>query len=166
MRVVISLVMEVLMKRFAWGSCVGLLCVGILSAQEVPRFAFDIGAGFTQPVGNTGRHLDPGWNIQGGAGFNFSSYVGAMVQLDYNSMGINSTTLNNIGFPGGNVRIFSATLDPIVHLNPRGPFDVYLIGGGGLYHRTQEFKQPAIATFTCFDSFFRLFLDAVPTALA
>ena len=56
-----------------------------------------------------------------------------MVQLDYNSMGINSTTLNNIGFPGGNVRIFSATLDPIVHLNPRGPFDVYLIGGGGLF---------------------------------
>ena len=24
--------------------------------------------GFTQPVGNTGRHLDEGWNVRGGAG--------------------------------------------------------------------------------------------------
>src|SRR4051794_40167464 len=105
------------MKSLALKSCLGLAIVSALSAQEVPRFTFDLGGGFTQPVGNTGRHLDTGWNIQGGAGYNFSSHVGVMLQLDYNWMGINSSTLNNIGFPGGNVNVFSATIDPIVHLN-------------------------------------------------
>ncbi|MEO8048793.1 MAG: outer membrane beta-barrel protein [Acidobacteriota bacterium] len=150
------------MTRFT-SACIGLLFAGVVNAQEVPRFSFDLGGGFTTPVGNTGRHLDEGWNIGGGFGVNFSQYVGAMIQLDYNRFGINGTTLNAVGFPGGNVNVFSATLDPIVHLTPRGHFDLYLIGGGGLYHRTQEFTQPGIATFTAFDPFFGFYPAAVPT---
>lgn len=142
-----------------------LLSAGTLSAQqEVSRFSFDLAGGFTQPVGNTGRHVDEGWNIQGGAGYNFSSYLGAKIQLDYNSFGINSATLQRIGFPGGDVHVFSATIDPIVHLNPHGRVDFYLIGGGGLYHRTQQFTQPSVATFTAFDPFFGGFFPiTVPT---
>jgi len=150
------------MKRLAI-SCFGLLLIGSLRAQEVPRFSFDFGGGFTQPVGNTSRHLDTGWNIQGGAGFNFSQFVGVKVQADYNHLGINSATLNSVGFPGGNVNVFSATLDPIVHLTPRGHFDIYLIGGGGFYHRTQEFTAPSVAAFTAFDPFFGFYTAAVPT---
>jgi hypothetical protein len=144
-------------------TCFGLLLAGLVSGQEVQRFSFEVGGGFTQPVGETGRHLDEGWNIRGGAGFNFSQYVGAMVQLDYNRFGINGTTLNSAGFPGGDVNVFSATLDPIVHLTPRGHFDVYLIGGGGLYRRTQEFTQPGVTSVTGFDPFFGFFQAAVPT---
>lgn len=152
------------MYKFAFAVSCGLLCAGVMSAQEVSRFSFDIGGGFTQPVGNTGRFLDNGWNVQGGVGVNFSSYVGAMVQLDYNSFGINSATLNNFGFPGGGVHVFSATLDPIVHLNPKGHIDFYLIGGGGLYHREQEFTAPSVSSFTVFDPFFGGFYPvAVPT---
>jgi Outer membrane protein beta-barrel domain len=150
------------MKSFTF-ACLGLLFAGVGSAQEVPRFAFDIGGGFTQPVGNTGRHLDTGWNIQAGVGFNFSQYVGLMVQADYNRWGINGATLNAVGFPDGDVNVFSATLNPIVHLTPRSHFDVYLIGGGGLYHWTQEFTQPGIATFTAFNPFFGFYSAAVPT---
>jgi hypothetical protein len=61
----------VTMKKFP-SFCFGLSVIGSLNAQEVPQFSFDLGGGFTQPVGNTGRHLDEGWNIQGGVGFNFS----------------------------------------------------------------------------------------------
>jgi Outer membrane protein beta-barrel domain len=149
------------MKRFTF-SCFGLLFAGVMCAQEVPRFTFDFAGGFTQPVGNTGRQLDTGWNIQGGAGFNFSQWVGVMVQLDYNRFGINGATLSNVGFPDGDFNVFSATLDPIVHLTPRSHFDVYLIGGGGLYHRTQEFTQPSVATFTGFNPFFGFYNAAVP----
>ena len=74
-----------------------VLLGGTLAAQEVPRFMFDIGAGFTQPVGNTGRHLDDGWNVRGGAGINFSRYVGAMIDVGYNRFDINSFTLSNAG---------------------------------------------------------------------
>jgi hypothetical protein len=134
-----------------------------LSAQEHHLLIVDVGAGFTEPVGNTGTHLDTGWNIRGGVGINFSQYIGALLQLDYNSLGINSTTLSKVGFPGGNVNVFSATIDPIVHLTPRGHFDVYLIGGGGLYHRTQQFTQPGVATVVGFDPFFGFYQFGVPT---
>jgi opacity protein-like surface antigen len=90
--------------------------------------------------------------------------VGANIQLDYNRLGINGATLDRVGFPDGNVHVFSATLDPIVHLHPQGPFDVYLVGGGGLYRQTQEFTRPTISTFTAFDPFFGFFFPvAVPT---
>jgi len=153
------------MLRIALVSGVGLMSIcSCLSAQEVSRFSFDIGGGFTQPVGNTGRHLDEGWNAGGGFGYNFNSHVGAMLDLSYNSFGINSATLQNIGFPGGDVHMLSATIDPIVHLNPKGHLDVYVIGGGGLYHRYQEFTQPSVATVTAFDPFFGGFFPVtVPT---
>ena len=141
-----------------------LLCGGMLSAQEVSHFAFDIGGGFTNPVGNTGRHLDNGWNIQGGVGFNFAPWVGAMLQTQFDDMGINSGTLQNLGYPGGAVHVFSATIDPIVHLNPKGHVDVYLIGGGGLYHTYQEFTAPTVATFTGFDPFFGFYQYGVPAS--
>ncbi len=140
-----------------------VLLAGSLAAQETQHFTANIGGGFTQTVGNTGRNLDNGWNIQGGVGYNFNPYVGAMIQTNFNSLGINSTTLNNIGFPGGDVHVFSATLDPIVHLNPHGHVDFYIIGGGGLYHRYQEFTAPSVTTVTGFNPFFGFFAANVPT---
>jgi len=151
------------MKLFA--TCFTILLVGgSLSAQEISHFSFDLGGGFTNPVGNTGRHLDDGWNIQGGVGYNFAPWVGAMIQTQFDDMGINSGTLQNLGYPGGAVHVFSATLDPIVHLNPKGHVDVYLIGGGGLYHTYQEFTAPTVETFTGFDPFFGFYQFGVPAS--
>ncbi len=145
------------MQKLALTSCFGLLLTFSINAQEVPRFAFNAGGGFTEPLGNTGRHLDTGWNAGLGAGYNFSNRFGALVQWNFNDFGINSATLNNAGFPGGDVRVWSLTLDPIVHLTPRSKADVYIVGGGGLYHRTQEFTAPTIATVTGYDPFFGFF---------
>jgi hypothetical protein len=134
----------------------------VLSAQETSRFTFNLGAGFTTPVGATSQRLDTGWNIDGGAGVNINSVVGVMLQANYSEMGIGSNTLSNLGFAGGGVHTASFTLNPIVHLNPRGKVDVYLIGGGGLYHRTQEFTQPGLASFVGFDPFFGFYTADVP----
>lgn len=134
-----------------------------LAAQEIPHFTLNVGGGFTQPVGNTGRSLNNGWNIQGGVGYNFTPYVGALLQTEFNSLGINRSTLDNIGFPGGDVHVFSATIDPIVHLNPHGRFDFYIIGGGGLYRRYQEFTAPTVSTVTAFYPFFGFYAADVPT---
>jgi hypothetical protein len=132
------------MKKILISSCFALLLTGTISAQETQHLAFDIGGGFTQSVGNTGRYLDNGWNIGGGVGWNFSPYVGAMLQTNYNSLGINSTTLSNIGVPGGGVHVFSATIDPILHLHPKGHWDAYIVGGGGLYHEYQNLTAPTL----------------------
>jgi len=150
------------MKSFALASCMSLFLAGSMVAQEGSRFLFNIGGGFTQPVGNTGRHLDEGWNIQGGGGINFTPYFGAMIDLGYNSFGINSAALSNIGVPGGDIHVFSATLDPVIHLTPQRHFDVYIIGGGGIYHRYQEFTQPSVTTVVGFDPFFGFYSAAVP----
>ena len=97
------------------GLVLGLAGAGLLCAQELPRFSFSIGGGFTRPVGNTSRNLDSGWNVRGGVGYNFTDRFGANLNLGFDSMGINSDVLNSVGAPGGDVHIFSATLDPIVH---------------------------------------------------
>ena len=150
------------MKVFILAACFGLGALGVASAQETSHFAFSIGGGFTTPVGNTGRYLDDGWNVGAGFGANFNSYVGALIDVNYNSMGINSTTLQNIGVPGGGMHIFSATLDSIVHLTPKAHFDVYVTGGGGLYHREQDFTAPGVATVPGFNPFFGFYPVAVP----
>jgi len=131
------------MNKLVSASCFGLVCMGTLSAQEVSHFSFELGAGFTQTVGNTGRYLNDGWNLQGGVGYNFSPYIGVLGEVGYTSLGFNGTTLGNLGYPGGGVNVFSATIDPIVHLTPRSHFDLYAIGGGGLYHWYENFSAPA-----------------------
>jgi len=128
--------------------------VGMASAQETPKFTADLGAGFTTPVGTAGRNLDLGWGVHGGVGYNFSSRIGAKLNLGFDDMGINSTTLNTIGTPGGDIHIFQATIDPVVHLAPKGRFDFYVTGGGGVFHRYQEFTQPTVVTGTMFNPFF------------
>jgi Outer membrane protein beta-barrel domain len=130
------------MNKLVLVSCFGFLCIGSLSAQEVSHFSFELGGGFTQTVGNTGRYLDDGWNLQGGVGYNFSNRIGVMGELGYTQLGFNGTTLSNLGYPGGGVNVFSATIDPIVHLTPKSHFDVYAIGGGGLYHWHESFSAP------------------------
>lgn len=149
------------MKIYSVG--IGLLLAGTVAfAQEGPRFTFGAGAGFTQPMGNTGRNLDLGWNVRGNVGYKFSDHVGANLNVGYDSMGINSTTLTSIGVPGGDVHIFSATLDPVVHLNPRGHVDFYITGGGGLFHWYQQFTQPSVAVVPGFNPFFGFFNATVP----
>ena len=143
--------------------CVGLMAAGSVYAQETPPLAFNVGAGFTTPVGGTGTRLNTGWNVSAGIGYNFSKDVGALVQFNDNQFDINRATVTNLGFPGGDVNLWSLTLNPIVHTNPRGPVDLYFIGGGGLYHWRQEFTQPTVAIFRGFDPFFGFFNAAIPT---
>jgi hypothetical protein len=151
------------MKRFAIASCLAVSMVGALSAQEFSHFAFKIGAGFTQGVSDTGTRTDLGWNARLGAGVNFNPYVGLMVNGGYDNMGINSSTLATYGAPGGRMSVMSVTLDPIVHLNPKGHVDFYITGGGGLFHRYQEFTAPSVATVTGFDPFFGFYPVNVPS---
>ncbi len=130
------------MNRLALVTGLVFLGMGLMSAQEVSRFSFELGGGFTQPVGNTGRYLNDGWNVQGGIGYNFSSYLGVLSELGYNSLGFNGATVSSLGYPSGDVHVFSATIDPIVHLTPRSHFDLYAVGGGGLYHWSEQFSAP------------------------
>jgi outer membrane protein with beta-barrel domain len=143
----------------------GCLLAIPLAAQENEEhfFTANVGGGFTTPVYKSGTHFDTGWNFTAGAGINPIPYLGIMAEFGLNSMGVNSATLNALQFPGGDTRIWSGTIDPVIRFNPRGKVSFYVIGGGGVYHRTVEFTQPTVATFTGFDPFFGVFYPvAVP----
>ena len=144
------------MKSLAIFSGFSLALVCSMNAQEIPRLTYDFGAGFTQTVGNTGKNLDRGWNVDGGPTYNLAPFLGVKLDLGYNSFGVGSTTLSNLGLQSGNFNVFSATIDPVVRLHPRGKIDPYLIGGYGVYHYTQSFTAPA----TAFDPFFGGFLSS------
>ncbi len=151
------------MKSFYLLLSACLLAAGLLNAQEVPTFTFSIGGGFVQPVGITGSNLNTGWNVRGGAGVNFNSHLGANVDLGFDDLGISNSALANIGVPGGSVHIFSATLDPIIHLNPHGHVDFYVTGGGGLFHWYQQFTAPSVAVVPGYNPFFGFTPVAVAT---
>ena len=140
-----------------------IIAPALLTAQETPRVSFSGGAGFSMPVGNTGRNVDTGWNIRGGVGYNFSSYIGAMVNVGYDSMGISSPVLNNLGYGGGSLTVLSATIDPIVHLTPKKNIDVYITGGGGFFRQNQDFTQPGVSVVSGFNPFFGFYPVPVAT---
>jgi opacity protein-like surface antigen len=135
----------------------------VYGQNEFQRFTFNAGGGFTEPIHRGGESLDRGWNVDLGLGMNFNPYAGLMLKWNYNAMDVNQTTLGDIGFPAGNVTVWSATLNPVIHLAPRSPVDVYITGGAGLYQWKNQFTQPSVSTFTAFDPYFGVFYPvAVP----
>ena len=153
------------------GTLFALMMCGLVSlplaAQENANslFTASIGAGFTTPVYRSGGELDTGWNAQAQAGINmFGAHLGLVGEFDFNDMGINSATLQSVGFPGGSTYIYDFTVDPVIRFNPNGKLSFYLIGGPGVYHRTVDFTQPSVAFFNGFDPFLGVsYPVAVPT---
>jgi hypothetical protein len=139
------------------------LCgLAALPALAQPRFTGFVGGGFTEPINPIGKRLDRGWNAAAGAGIS-NDNIGLMVDFTFLNNPINRTTLNNLGMPDGSTRVWGITLDPVVHVTQRGPVDFYMTGGGGIYHRTVEFTQPAIATITVFDPWFGFYPADIAT---
>ncbi|HEY3826921.1 MAG TPA: hypothetical protein VGL82_20330 [Bryobacteraceae bacterium] len=142
------------MNRFALMCFAGTFALATANAQEFSKFSFDFGGGYTVPAGSTGNYLNTGWGLRAGFGMNFSSTLGAMINLGYDSMGIDSGTLGSIGVGGGDVNIFHATLDPVIHIFPHHRASFYLTGGGGVFHRYQEFSNPTVVSTTAYIPFF------------
>src|SRR5581483_754249 len=112
------------------------------AAQGTNHFTFNIGGGFTEPVQNTDSRANTGFNITAGGGVNFTPNLGLVGEFGFNDMDLSNRVLATAGVPAGTARIYSVTLNAIIHFNPHGRFDAYLIGGGGFYRRTIEFTQP------------------------
>jgi opacity protein-like surface antigen len=131
-----------------------LLLAGTCFAQSLNKIALTAGGGFTEPVVHSDSRFDPGFHFGFGAGYKLHPRLTLMGEFGFYHLGVSSRILNNVGAPDGSGRIYSVTANPVVHLNPRGRFDPYLIGGGGYYRRTVEFTEPAVKTVTAFDPFF------------
>jgi hypothetical protein len=144
------------MNKAVLTTCISLIALasGSLFAQETPRYDFDLGAGFSTPLGTTGQNSNTGWDLRAGAGINFNRYVGARLNVSDDGLGISNGALTSLGLAGGNQNIFSVRIDPVVHLTPQRHFDVYLTGGGGYYHRQVNFGQVVPGAVPVANNFF------------
>lgn len=136
------------MKSIFLASCIGILAFATADAQELANFTADIGAGFTEPAYSTGSYVNTGWNLNAGVAYNYSRYLGAKLDIGFNDFGINGTTLTALGAPNGDIHMFSALVDPVFHLTPHSRLDIYVTGGGGLFHESQQITAPAAINAT------------------
>src|SRR5262245_10710313 len=127
---------------------ISLVFVTLPASAQWRRFGHEpirptgfFGAGFTTPVNPLAGRLDTGWNLAGGVGVS-GNYAGIMLDAMYNDFGINHATLTRVGFPKGSQKYWAITVDPIFHVNPRGPLDFYITGGGGLYSQITRYRLP------------------------
>ena len=98
-----------------------------------------VGGGFSTPVNPVATRLDAGWNLAGGVGVTRGS-VGVMVDAMLTGFGITHDALVSAGARKGSQKYWAVTVDPIFHVNERGPVDFYLTGGGGLYSRITKYR--------------------------
>lgn len=101
-----------------------------------------LGVGVATPVNPLASSLDAGWNLAGGAGIQTGS-VGIMVDFLGAGFGINHAALVRQGAQHGTQKYWALTLDPVVHINERGPTDFYLTGGAGIYGQLTKYRVPA-----------------------
>jgi len=125
-----------------------LVAVLPLSAQWRPFGRSDvrptggIGVGFSTPVNPLATRLDAGWNLAGGIGVQ-TGPVGVMVDFLVAGFGINHAALLRQGAQHGTQKYWAVTLDPIIHINDRGPVDFYLTGGLGVYGQITNYRISA-----------------------
>ena len=98
-----------------------------------------LGVGVATPINPIARQLDTGWSLSGGVGVS-GRYLGIMLDANYTDLGINRETLRRIGAPRGDQRYWSVTVDPIFHVNRRGPIDFYVTGGAGIYSQITDYR--------------------------
>lgn len=88
-----------------------------------------LGIGFSTPTNPVATRLNAGWNVAGGIGVTRGS-VGIMLDAMFTDFGITHDALVRAGARRGSQKYWAVTVDPIFHVNERGPVDFYITGGG------------------------------------
>jgi opacity protein-like surface antigen len=113
-----------------------------------------VGGGVSLPTDEAGQDLHTGYNWDINGGYNINRYVSTNLDFSYNRWGLNDAALARFQEPGGRTSVWALTLNPVVHLNPRGKADVYTTAGFGVYHSNLSLTEPFNETnFVC-DPFF------------
>jgi hypothetical protein len=139
--------------------------------SRLSHFAFEVGGGFTAPIGNdinggftsligdgTNYGTDTwGGNLMAGAGWQFSKRFVLLGEFSYNDNKIPGHTLSAV-YNGdapdyeaagiaqlvGNVHTYGVTAEPMYYYlqNEKSSLSAYVIGGGGFYHKSINFGTP------------------------
>lgn len=110
------------------------------------HFAAEFGGGLTLPAQQDQHDLTYGYDVIAGAGYRFNQHFSLMGEYQFDGNKIPAKVLAQVGEPGGNVHIWSLTLDPVLSYRISGAVGGYITGGGGFYRKITSFTAPTLIT--------------------
>jgi hypothetical protein len=112
---------------------------GAGSGGLMSRIAFEGGFGFNAPESDS---IGWGWNLLIGAGLHVNPHLTGLLEYQFIHTGLAQYIINEAGSQGGNVHIWSFTVDPVYDIAPKASNDFYIKGGGGFYRKLTNFTNP------------------------
>lgn len=103
---------------------------------------YEIGGGFNTPTDYSSNYVKFGGNVTAGAGIRMNKAVSLLAEWQFIRDGLPNAIVAQTGASGGNVHIWSLTLDPVINLMPKSSNSVYVTGGGGFYRKVTNFTDP------------------------
>lgn len=143
-----------------------LVVVGPAAAQDRP-VTVNLGGGWLFPLSGFKDVFNTGWNFSAGATYNFKPMFGVQTEYMYGRMGgpdrtipISSTpvaaALTN-GLIESNHQAHTVTFNlvyaPTNALGADSPVGLYVLGGGGYYHRIVQLTSPSVGYTTICDPY-------------
>lgn len=125
------------------------------------QWAFEAGGGFNAPVGNDIPYITWGGNFTVGGGLHLSPIVTVLGEYQFIADKLPGALVAAGGGDTGNAHIQSLTISPVIDLMPNHTNSIYLVGGGGWYHKSTNWNvlvgydfygYPVYATANSFSS--------------
>jgi len=120
---------------------------GYHSHGHFNHLAFEAGAGFNAPIGNDTPYITWGGNFSGGVGFHFSPRFSTLAEFQFIDDKLPGAFVAAGGGTGGDAHIIAITGEPVFDLFPKSTNSMYLIGGGGYYHKSTNFTVEECCDF-------------------
>jgi hypothetical protein len=111
------------------------------------QYAWVGGGGFNAPIGNDIRYITWGGNFTAGGGLHFSRGFSLLGEFSFFADKLPGALVAAGGGQGGNAHILALTIDPIWEIFPKATNGVYLVGGGGYYHKSTNFTVAQCCDF-------------------
>jgi len=116
-------------------------------AGNFSRWTFEAGAGFNAPIGNDIPYITWGGNFTVGGGYRLSQRFSVMGEYQFIFDKLPGAFVAAGGGQNGNAHIQSITAAPAFDLFPKSTNDIYLVGGGGWYHKSTNFTIQVCCDF-------------------
>ena len=134
------------MRFLALAFALLLAVIPVASAQDSPRVTLGVGGAIVAPLSGTADNFSIGYGIGGNATWHITGQTG--LQFDYLYAGLGGKG----AVPGtapidASLRMQYGTA-AFVFQAPPGPFRLYLLAGGGIYHRSVSLTTSATGSVT------------------
>lgn len=110
------------------------------AASSGRHWAFEGGGGFNAPIGNDIPYITWGGNFTVGGGLHLSKAFTVLGEYQFIADKLPGALVAAGGGDTGNAHIQSLTISPVLDLFPSRTNSVYLVGGGGWYHKSTNFN--------------------------